>query len=61
MFETFMKKNCRRQRQIKKYLEKKNQSQEKEISCMSNGKAMMINLIGDWYKKTLYKNESIFS
>ena len=47
MFETFMKKNCRRQRQIKKYLEKKNQSQEKEISCMSNGKAMMINLIGD--------------
>ena len=34
---------------------------EKVISCMLNGKGMIIHLAVELIKKTLYKNESIFS
>ena len=54
-----MKKNCKRL--TKKNLEKKKYLKEKVISCILNGKGMIIFLILGLIKKTLYKNESIFS
>ena len=59
LLEHFMKKNCKRL--IKKNLEKKKCLKEKVTSCMLNGKGMIILLIVELIKKTLYKNESIFS
>ena len=44
-----------------KKLEQKKYLKEKVISCMSNGKGMIIHLIVGLMKKTLYKNESILS
>ena len=59
LLEHFMKKNCKRL--IKKNLEQKKYLNEKVISCMLNGKGMIILLIVGLIKKTLYKNESVFS
>ena len=58
LLEHFMKKNCKRL--IKKNLEQRKYLKEKVISCMLNGKGMIILLIVGLIKKT-YKNESIFS
>ena len=59
LLEHFMKKNCKEL--IKKNLEQKKYLKEKEISRMLNGKGIIILLIVGLIKKTLYKNESIFS
>ena len=56
---TFIKKNCKRL--IKKNLEQRKYLKEKVISCMLNGKGMIIHLIVGLIKKILYKNEPIFS
>ena len=49
LFENFMKKNYRRL--IKKNLEQKKRSGEKEINYMLNKKAMIIHLIAGLMKK----------
>ena len=54
-----MEKNSKKQ--TNKNLGQKKLLKEKETSCMSNGKDMIIHLIAGLIKKTLYKNESIFS
>ena len=59
LLEVFMKKNCKRL--IKKNLEQKKYFKEKVISCMLNGKCMIILLVVGLIKKTFHKNESIFS
>ena len=59
LLEYFMKKNCKRL--IKNHLKYKKYLKEKVISCMLNGNGMIIHLIVGLIKKTLYKNESIFS
>ena len=59
LLEHFMKKNCKIL--IKKSFEWRTYLKEKVISCMLNGKSMIILLIVGLIKKTLYKIESIFS
>ena len=59
LLEHLMKKNCKRL--IKKSLESRKYLKEKVISCMFNGNGIIIHLIVALIKKTLYKNESIFS
>ena len=59
LLEHFMEKNCKRL--IKKSLEYRKYLKEKVISCILNGNGMIILLIVGLIKKTLYKNESIFS
>ena len=54
-----MKKNCKKTNQEEFRIEKV--LQEKEISYMSNGKAVMIHLIAGLLKKTLYKISQYFS
>ena len=54
-----MKKNCKKTNQEEFRIEKV--LQEKEISYMSNGKAVMIHLIAGLLKKTLYKRSQYFS
>ena len=52
-----MKRNCKKQSKefrIEKKLRKK------EISCMSNGKAMITDLIAELIRKTLYKTSQYF-
>ena len=51
LLKRFMKKNCKRL--IKKNLEQKKYLKEKVISCMLNGKGMIIHLIVRLIKKTL--------
>ena len=58
LLEHFMKRNCRKL--IKKFRIQK-VLKKKMISCMLNGKGMIINLIFGLIKKKLYKNESILS
>ena len=59
LLEVFVKKNCKTQ--IKKNSELKKYLKEKVISCMSNGKGMIIVLIVGLVKKISCKNESILS
>ena len=59
LLELFMKKYCLRQ--IKKNLEYKNWLKEKEKNYMSNGRVMILHLIGGLTKSTFHKNESILS
>ena len=54
-----MKKNCKRL--IKKNLAERKYLKEKVTSCMLNGKGMINLLIVGLIKKTLYKNDPIFS
>ena len=55
-YEKELKKTNQEEFRIEKGLKRK-----KVISCMLNGKSMIILLIVGLIKKTLYKNESIFS
>ena len=54
-YEKELQKTNQKEFRIEKYL------REKVISCMLNGKGMIIHLIVGLMKMTLYKNESIFS
>ena len=54
-YEKELKKTNQKEFRIEKILKKK------VITCMLNGKGMIILLIVGLIKKTLYKNESIFS
>ena len=54
-YEKELKKTNQKEFRIEKILKKR------VISCMLNGKCMIILLIVGLIKKTLYKNESIFS
>ena len=51
--EHSMKNNCKRQ--IKKNLEQRKYLRKKEASYTSNGRDMIIHLIAELIKKTLYK------
>ena len=55
----FMKKNCKKP--VEKNLEQKKYLKEKVINYTSNGKGIIIHLIVELIKKTLYKNDSILS
>ena len=55
LLEVFMKKNCKKL--IKKNLEQRKYLNEKVINYMLNGKDMIIHLIVELIKKTLYNNE----
>ena len=55
LLEVFMKKNCKKL--IKKNLEQRKYLKEKVINYMLNGKDMIIHLIVELIKKTLYNNE----
>ena len=59
LLEVFMKKNCKKL--IKKNLEKKKYLKEKVITCMLNGKDVIIHLIVGLIRKTLYNNGWILS
>ena len=59
LLEVFTKKNCKKL--VKKKLEQKKYLKEKMINCMSNGRGMIIVLMGGLIKKITYKNESIVS
>ena len=59
LLEHFMKRSYKKQ--INKNLELQKQLKGKETNYMSNGRGMIILLILGLIKKTLYKNESIFS
>ena len=51
--EHSMKNNCKRQ--IKKNLEQRKYLRKKEANYTSNGRDMIIHLIAELIKKTLYK------
>ena len=56
--ELLMKKNCRRQ--IKKYSQQKKGLKENEISYMSNGEDVTIDLMARMEKMKLYKMSQYF-
>ena len=56
--ELLMKKNCRRQ--IKKYSQQKKGLKENEISYMSNGEDVTIDLMARMKKMKLYKMSQYF-
>ena len=56
--EPLMKKNCRRQ--IKKYSQQKKGLKENEISYMSNGEDVIIDLMARMKKMKLYKMSQYF-
>ena len=59
LLEHFMKKKLQKTNQKEFRLEKV--LKKRVISCMLNGKGMIILLIVGLIKNTLYKNESLFS
>ena len=58
---SFYEKELQELQKTRKRIEQKKYFKEKVITCMSNGKSMIIHLIVGLIKTTLYKDESILS